>query len=379
MYNIKQAAARAGVTVPVLRAWERRYGIVDRRAPPAGYRQFDERASPASARCARSSTKAGRRERRPPRSSTASVPVRGQARRRRAGGAGRAGRRRAAVADRTRRVAASSAERFVAAAQALDTDGDRRRCSTTSSRAAPSSASQPTSSSPPCERARRRVGGGPGTVAGEHMASSAVHRRLGLALEAAGRAEAAARRVVVGLPPGGRHELGALAFAVAARRAGLPVTYLGADLPMDDWVTAAAGARPPSIGVVDGPRPERGPRGRAAAAARPTRTSSWPSAAGRRRRRPGSFACRLRADRVGRGAPLGDRGADATAELGAQRAPGAAIRSARTTPPVPNDAKERLRCGCRTRSRSSPAARAAWAAWRRGCSPPRARRSSSPT
>jgi DNA-binding transcriptional MerR regulator len=28
MYNIKEAAARAGVSVPVLRAWERRYGVV---------------------------------------------------------------------------------------------------------------------------------------------------------------------------------------------------------------------------------------------------------------------------------------------------------------------------------------------------------------
>ena len=32
---------------------------------------------------------------------------------------------------------------------------------------------------------------------------------------------------------------GALAFAVAARRAGLAVTYVGADLPVADWVTAA--------------------------------------------------------------------------------------------------------------------------------------------
>ena len=53
----------------------------------------------------------------------------------------------------------------------------------------------------------------------------------------------------MGLPPGGRHEFGALAFAVAARRAGLPVTYLGADLPIDDWV-AAADASAAVIGVV---------------------------------------------------------------------------------------------------------------------------------
>jgi methanogenic corrinoid protein MtbC1 len=87
-------------------------------------------------------------------------------------------------------------------------------------------------------------------VAGEHMASSAVQRRLGQALEAAASANGHGARVVVGLPPGGRHELGALAFAVAARRAGLPVTYLGADLPMDDWLAAGAGASAAVIGVV---------------------------------------------------------------------------------------------------------------------------------
>ena len=42
MYNIKQAAARAGVTVPVLRAWERRYGIVRPPRTASGYRQFDD-------------------------------------------------------------------------------------------------------------------------------------------------------------------------------------------------------------------------------------------------------------------------------------------------------------------------------------------------
>src|SRR3712207_2901420 len=44
MYTIKQAAARAGVSVPVLRAWERRYGVVQPTRTPSGYRVYDERA-----------------------------------------------------------------------------------------------------------------------------------------------------------------------------------------------------------------------------------------------------------------------------------------------------------------------------------------------
>src|SRR4029078_3732801 len=40
MYNIKQAAARAGVSVPVLRQWERRYGVVQPARTPSGYRTY---------------------------------------------------------------------------------------------------------------------------------------------------------------------------------------------------------------------------------------------------------------------------------------------------------------------------------------------------
>jgi hypothetical protein len=88
------------------------------------------------------------------------------------------------------------------------------------------------------------------SVAGEHLASNAVLRRLGLAFDAAGTGDRSGLSIIVGLPPGGRHELGALAFAVAARRAGLRVAYLGPDLPIEDWARAAEGAAAAVIGVV---------------------------------------------------------------------------------------------------------------------------------
>ena len=86
------------------------------------------------------------------------------------------------------------------------------------------------------------------SVAGEHAASHAVLRRLAAAFEAAGVAPTG-RAIMVGLPPGGHHELGALAFAITARRAGLAVAYLGADLPFDDWVSATASAAGAVIAV----------------------------------------------------------------------------------------------------------------------------------
>jgi len=91
-------------------------------------------------------------------------------------------------------------------------------------------------------------------VAGEHAAANAVQRRLALAFLAAGQPRDNGGPVLVGLPPGARHDLGALAFATAARRAGLSVRYLGADLPVADWLEAIqlTNARAIVIGVVIG-------------------------------------------------------------------------------------------------------------------------------
>jgi methanogenic corrinoid protein MtbC1 len=58
--------------------------------------------------------------------------------------------------------------------------------------------------------------------------------------------------VLVGLPPDSRHELGALGFAVALRRLGVDVLYLGADVPVESWVDAAteSAAQAAVVGVV---------------------------------------------------------------------------------------------------------------------------------
>ena len=74
-------------------------------------------------------------------------------------------------------------------------------------------------------------------VAGEHAASHAVHRRLSAAFDAAG-SRSRGPAVVVGLPSGSQHELGALAFAIAIRRRGMDVLYLGANVPVSSWETA---------------------------------------------------------------------------------------------------------------------------------------------
>ena len=91
------------------------------------------------------------------------------------------------------------------------------------------------------------------SVAAEHAASHAVLRRLSAAFEAAGRLDVESP-VLVGLPPGSRHELGVLAFATAARRRGIGVVYLGADVPEQSWRDAAQVTRARAV-VIGIPTP----------------------------------------------------------------------------------------------------------------------------
>jgi DNA-binding transcriptional MerR regulator len=83
-------------------------------------------------------------------------------------------------------------------------------------------------------------------VAGEHVVSAAVQRRLGTALDAAPSA-VLGPAVAVGLARGSLHELGVLAFAVSLRRLGVDVTYVGADLPVPSWARLVAERRPAAV------------------------------------------------------------------------------------------------------------------------------------
>ena len=88
-------------------------------------------------------------------------------------------------------------------------------------------------------------------VAQEHVASETIRRRLARFYDVAARGGSAGP-VVVGMPPAGRHELGALSFAVAGRRAGLDVLYLGANVPLESWLRTMreTGGRIAVLGVV---------------------------------------------------------------------------------------------------------------------------------
>jgi MerR family transcriptional regulator, light-induced transcriptional regulator len=233
MYTIKQAAIRAGVSVEVLRAWERRYGIVRPERTPSGYRLYDDptidrlRAMRQLIDSGWSASQAAHEieANGVPTSPTPSV-------------------RRQTGDDGTTDLAGA----FVEAAAALD---DARVEAVLDDLFAAGSFERVIDERvmPALRALGEAWAAGTVSVAAEHAASHATLRRLSAAFEAAGRIDIEFP-VLVGLPPGSRHELGALAFATAARRRGIGVVYLGADVPEASWMDAAQVTR--ARGVVIG-------------------------------------------------------------------------------------------------------------------------------
>jgi methanogenic corrinoid protein MtbC1 len=93
------------------------------------------------------------------------------------------------------------------------------------------------------------------SVAQEHMATGVFRRVLG-SLFRVYDGKSMAPRVVVATPPGQVHEFGAWMVALSAAAEGWAVTYLGADLPVADLVSAVGqtGARAVALSAVYMPR-----------------------------------------------------------------------------------------------------------------------------
>ncbi|HEY7736756.1 MAG TPA: MerR family transcriptional regulator [Candidatus Limnocylindrales bacterium] len=222
MYTIGEAAARSGLGIAALRAWERRYGIVHPVRTPAGYRLYDEEAI-ARLRLMRELVGAGWRPRqaaeyvaalRSPLETPAIDVVPGES--------------------------ALSGE-LVAAARDLDIARIEHVLTEALSRA-PFEAAVESVLAPGLRDVGAAWADGRLDVAGEHAVSHAVLRRLAAIYDASGRPDARPN-MLVGLPPGARHELGTLAFAIAARRAGIRTLYVGPDTPTESWRTALRESR----------------------------------------------------------------------------------------------------------------------------------------
>jgi len=237
VYTIKRAAELTGISVATLRAWERRYGVVSPQRSDGGYRLYGPEDVRALA-IMNSLVNEGWSAREAAAETTRRLSSRDPAGREAPFGRGERESRSARVAPLRpgARYQSEDAEAFVRAAERLDSASatavlDARFALGTFEHVVDDWL-MPTLQLVGEEWAHGRL-----TVAGEHLVSYAVQRRLAAAYEAAsGRVDGPT--LLIGLPPGSRHELGLLAFAVAARRAGFATVYVGADLPVDDWLRA---------------------------------------------------------------------------------------------------------------------------------------------
>jgi DNA-binding transcriptional MerR regulator len=237
MYTIKRVSEMVGVPVATLRAWQRRYRVVNPGRSESGYRLYgaDEIAvlrrmqalvasgwSPKEAAAAAAAS---------PESDLQSADRQGDR----------------PPSSRSVLHAGTGTVDLVAAAAALDPSAVTRLLD---EHFAMGSFEQVVDGwlMPELDRLGRAWAEGDLSVAGEHLASTSIHRRLSAAFDAAAVPDGVSSPLVLcGLPAGARHELGILAFATAARRQGLAVVHLGPDLPLQDWLTAAELHQPDAV------------------------------------------------------------------------------------------------------------------------------------
>ena len=222
MLTVKQAAQRAGISPTTLRAWERRYDVLEPGRTPAGYRIYDQhaldrlRTMAALVHAGWSPSKAADHLReladrddsrsRPRRRRDGSIPDPAFLQ----------------LSDIAERLDSRAMERLLDAMFGREDLEDMLVDWLLPS--------------------MREVGLGWAeeelSVAGEHVVSSAVMGRLSAALQAT-RSAPDALSVMVGLPEGAHHEIGAAALALLVQRRGVQVQYVGSDLPADDWARGA--------------------------------------------------------------------------------------------------------------------------------------------
>lgn len=215
MYTIKQASALTGVPADTLRAWERRYGVPSTSRSEGGYRLYDDHALDAVRRM-RTLIDGGQ-----------------------------------AAAQAAESVLASDAgdapvspEGFVEAViKGPVSDEELSRGLLLALEAGPFAQAADSWLMPMLRRVGEAWAQGRLTSGQEHVISAAVLRRLAIAYERLA-VPVDATPVLVGLPTGSRHEIGAFTFALLLRQAGYDTVYLGPDLPTDSWLHAVDSYRP---------------------------------------------------------------------------------------------------------------------------------------
>lgn len=232
--RIGELAARTGVSVHVLRVWERRYGLLIPSRSTGGYRLYGpqdewrvreavrlrEQGLP-TAQAAETALSASRQVVPPRRSDEADEPPSGEEMP--AGGV-------AQLRDRLLQATADfdGAEAHAVLDLALQQLGVETSISSVIL--------------PVLHETGERWASGQFTVAQEHFASNLVRSRLSTLTLAWGSGSGPV--AVLACPPGERHDLGLLSFGVVLGRAGWRIGYLGADTPVATLGSAVEALNP---------------------------------------------------------------------------------------------------------------------------------------
>jgi DNA-binding transcriptional MerR regulator/methylmalonyl-CoA mutase cobalamin-binding subunit len=242
-HPIQVVARRTGLTADVLRAWEKRYGVVKPGRSEGGRRLYSD-ADIERLRLLRRASLAGRRIGQIASLSTEELTDLVQ----------EDEREEAEAAIEPGAGAGALAEAHLQASLAAMERLDARELEAVLNRALVT-LSAPVLVEQVAAPVLRRVGElwsrGGVRPAHEHLASAVLLRVLGKLVEAA-EPSGAAPKLVVATPAGQQHEFGALFAAATAAAEGWHVTYLGSDLPAEDIAAAASetGAEAVALSIV---------------------------------------------------------------------------------------------------------------------------------
>jgi MerR family transcriptional regulator, light-induced transcriptional regulator len=248
-HPIRVVARRTGLSVPTLRAWERRHGVVQPGRTDTGRRLYSD-ADIERLRLLREATTHGHGI-----AHVAPLPVDTLA------ALVHADRVAADRAATDAAIAPAPADRLDAlerVVRALDAADLQRRLLRASLELGPARFLHDVAV-PFCHRIGALWEAGTLSVAEEHVASVVLRQVLGVLLDTL-RASDDAPSLVTATPQGERHEFGAMMAGIVAALAGWRVTHLGADLPADAIAhgVARAGARTLALSLVHEPNERPG-------------------------------------------------------------------------------------------------------------------------
>jgi DNA-binding transcriptional MerR regulator/methylmalonyl-CoA mutase cobalamin-binding subunit len=233
-YSVRTAAHLTGLSPELLRAWERRYGVVEPSRTPGGTRRYSA-ADLERLRLVKAAVDAGHRVGQVARLDLTEL------------------KRRAAIAEPR---SAGYLDDILASLGSLEAASLQRQLSLQLSALGPTRFAREVATPLAHEIGERWANGQMG-IAQEHLGSAALRSLLGSALQPTA-VSLLGPRIVFATPTGERHELGLLMAALTALGAGANPIYLGAELPVEELLDAveATDSAVLALSLVTGPANE---------------------------------------------------------------------------------------------------------------------------